>query len=785
MVNKPSLLSEAKRLYDLGFGILWLKPKSKAPVKSKWTTGPRESWENLKASYKPSYNVGVRLGSPSKIGDKYLSVLDIDVKSTELKHKTEAEIAVRELFPTLPETIIQVMSGRGNGSSHIYVLTKEPAAPNKKKTSSERIKVLMPSTPINPSQREHLSEEDLNEGWRMRPAWEVAVMGEGQQVVLPPSLHPDTSKEYHWKTRIERPSDLFEIELTGKKKEEQRTTTSDWVPDNINLFDSNLSDEIIDLIIDADCDDRSAAIFKVSIAMIKENYTDTQIMSVLTDTSYALGKVSYVHAKTESRDRAANWVFNYTLKKARLEADARFQFNEDVEVKELTEAEAEAQVKELQAGLDWKSRIERHGPKGANANTPKHTLKNLILILTNEVAEDVFKRDEFSYKEFYGHSTPWGGVKGASISDSDALKIKVWLSSRFRFEPKKDLVFEAMSYLAGKNSFDPVKDWLEALPEWDETNRLDTWLKKNFEAEGNAEYLAQVFRKWMVAMVMRVYKPGAKFDWMPIFEGKQGIGKSSIGRLLVGDKYFVDWLPDLTNKDSALALQGAWAVELGELASLRKQDVESSKAFITRTIDKVRPPYGRLSIESPRRCVFFGTTNNETYLRDESGNRRFKPVKVGQLNFDAIETDREQLFSEALFIYKNHFETSKTLDMEGEAKDYELEIQNDKMVEDESTNMREKLLDFLRKSAQEIEDSGINLSKFRVDELIDNPGIALAVRGDSRTRYFITKALKALGATKRKSHGINYWNLKNTFGDSSGIVKKVTIPVQNFSNFNN
>ena len=147
------------------------------------------------------------------------------------------------------------------------------------------------------------------------------------------------------------------------------------------------------------------------------------------------------------------------------------------------------------------------------------------------------------------------------------------------------------------------------MPPWDETPRIDTWLKRNFEAQGDDEYLAQVFRKWLCAMVIRAYEPGAKFDWMPIFEGEQGVGKSSFGRMLCGDKYFLDWLPDLMNKDSALALQGIWAVEMGELASFRKNEIEAVKAFLTRTVDKVRPPYGERWLESKRRCVFFGTTN--------------------------------------------------------------------------------------------------------------------------------------------------------------------------------
>ncbi len=765
MTTVSPILKEARRLYDLGFSLLWLRPKSKAPVKSKWTSGSRDTWTILKNSYKPGYNLGVRLGRTSEIDGKYLAVIDVDIKSTEKKHKLEALKAIKELFPDLPVNPIQVKSGRGNGSCHIYMVTTIPAMPCKLRVSSDKVKVLMPSASINASQREALTEEDLNEGWRIRPAWEIAVMGEGQQVVLPPSTHPDTNREYAWEHRLLHSQDLVEIKLKGKKesKDSERSLTQNWVATHYDLKKSSLPQDIKDLLYDADCPDRSAGLFKVAIAMIRDNSTDHQIMTVLTNTDYELGKVAFEHAKTTDRRTAANWIYNYTIKKARAELDAQTQFDEEVEVVSLEEDEIKAQAQELLISIDWRDRLERNGPKGQNANCPRPTLKNLILILTNEVAVDVFKRDEFAHRDFYGHSTPWGGRKGEMLNDNDAIKIKVWLGHRYRFEPKKELIFEVMSFLCEKNCFDPVREWLETLPEWDGLNRLDTWLAENFEAEGDPDYLAQVFRKWMVAMIMRDFNPGSKFDWMPIFEGRQGIGKSSIGRLLVGEKYFLDWLPDLSDKDSALSLQGAWAVEFGELANLRKQDVESAKAFVSRTVDKVRPPYGRIWIESPRRCVFFGTTNSDTYLRDDSGNRRFKPIKVGQLNFEALERDREQLFAEALFIYKNEFETQKTLDIEGDrAREYEAQVQSEKMMEDESSFMIEDLKKFIKEEAQKTDKTGtFNFQKFKLTHLFEGfSGPLKGYRSDMRHLLFAAKAIRALKGEKFKSNGSVFWKMK-------------------------
>lgn len=782
-------LKEAKRLHSLGFAILWIKPKSKAPVKSQWTTGPRDNWEDLERQYRPGFNVGVRLGSPSKVNGKYLAVIDIDVKSKDAAHYSEVITAIRELFPSLPANkIVQVASGRGNGSSHLYIVSPAPLQPAKLRTSSTRVKVMMPSAPVGKAQRGWLSEGDIKKGYRIRPAWEIALMGEGQQVVLPPSTHPDSGHEYRWRNPLKLASDLIEVKINGNLKNEgiERSTTNDWQPEPVDLVMTELHKDIIEDLLYADTDDRSATVFKVAIAMVREGFTDRQIMSVLTDKNYELGKVAFEHAKTDSRARAANWVFNYTLKKARTEADARLRFSEEVEeLPPLTADAALAQLNELVPQVPWQELIERHQSKGVNGGLPKSTLKNLLLIFTNEVAVDVFRRDDFSIRDFYGHATPWGGKKGRAITDDDAIKIKVWLSHTYHFEPKRDLIYEAMTYLSEKNSFDPVREWLESLPEWDGTNRLDTWLVENFEAEGDSEYLAQVFRKWVVAMVMRDYLPGTKFDWMPIFEGRQGVGKSSIGRLLVGDKYFLDWLPDLSNKDAALSLQGAWAVEFGELASLRKQELEPAKAFITRTMDKFRPPYGRKLIEAPRRCVFYGTTNSDMYLRDDSGNRRFKPVKVGQLDFKALERDRTQLFAEALWIFKNGLETPETLEIEGKAREYEQKIQDEKMVEDDATTMKELLIEFMGKSAEEIERSGVNFSKFKIRDLFETYGPFNDKKGDTRSHHFAAKAIKALGGKKWKSNGINYWNLKPALGDTTGIPKNRHIPIKNLSLFNN
>jgi hypothetical protein len=188
-MQKDQVLIEAKRLYDLGFAIHWLHPKSKRPVESGWTQGPRKPWNYLKETYYKGLNVGVRLGAPSKVNGKFLAVIDVDVKSQAENHRKEVNEGLGRLVKT--HTLPEVISGRGNGSRHYYILTDKPLKPFLALQAKELVKVPMPSA-AKPSKRdrEGLTPEEIAEGLRLRPAWEIGVMGDGQQVVLPPSIHP-------------------------------------------------------------------------------------------------------------------------------------------------------------------------------------------------------------------------------------------------------------------------------------------------------------------------------------------------------------------------------------------------------------------------------------------------------------------------------------------------------------------------------------------------------------------------------------------------------------------
>lgn len=130
------------------------------------------------------------------------------------------------------------------------------------------------------------------------------------------------------------------------------------------------------------------------------------------------------------------------------------------------------------------------------------------------------------------------------------------------------------------------------------------------------------------------------------------MGKSSLLRALAGSDWFHDGLGDLSNKDAAVALRGKWIIELPELAAMRRTDVESTKAFLSRTTERFRPPYGRVEVVEPRRCLFAGTTNRKDWLADDTGGRRFWPVTVGAVRLEELKQDRDQIWAEAVQLYK-------------------------------------------------------------------------------------------------------------------------------------
>lgn len=279
-----------------------------------------------------------------------------------------------------------------------------------------------------------------------------------------------------------------------------------------------------------------------------------------------------------------------------------------------------------------------------------NTIPNFEKIVNNDSnLKNRLRYDLFNYREVIVCPIPWDKSEGPKeFTDADAAELRNYLEDVYQIYHATKTK-DALDIIFRRNQFNPVRDYLDEL-DWDGVPRLDTMLIDYLGAD-DTTFTRLATRKALVAAVARIYRPGCKFDYVLTLVGKQGIGKSSIFSKLGGD-WFSDSFVGVEGTKSFEQLHGAWLIEIAELAGIRKAETEAVKHFVSKQEDRFRVAYGDRVSTFKRQCVFFGTTNEDKFLRDYTGNRRYWPITVtGFGDFEIEDMPIADIWAEAKKYY--------------------------------------------------------------------------------------------------------------------------------------
>ena len=344
---------------------------------------------------------------------------------------------------------------------------------------------------------------------------------------------------------------------------------------------------------------------------------------------------------------------------------------------------------------DWTKRLKR------NSNGKiENAIKNIEIILEHDQhLKGKIALDEFANRSLVLGKLPWDYSKEfeqRQWKDSDDSGLRSYLEAVHEVVGINK-INDALVNVSEKHKINEVKEYLESL-EWDGVSRLETLLIDYFDVEDNI-YTRQIMEIALRAAVARAIEGGIKFDVAVVLQGGQGKGKTTFFRTL-GKKWFNNSLEKIEGKESAVTIQGAWIVELGEMTGYSVSEVNSVKHFLSKQEDIYRAPFGKRNEKFPRRCVFFGTTNNWEFLRDKTGDRRFWPAVIGQNKpkksvFNDLPKEVDQIWAEAYFNYlvNNYYDLNSE-----EAKQIALDMQKE---HSESNPLDGLISEFLEKEIPE------------------------------------------------------------------------------------
>ncbi len=689
------ILETAAALLDQGFAVHWLHAKQKRPVGNDWQNAPFPTQKQLSDTYQNGYNLGLRLGEPSRLcNGMYLHVVDVDIRINELAE--EAVSALRELLPVNPDNLPMVRSGSGGASFHLYFVSDKPF----------RSKLLITSD------GKHRGADGK---WHYD--FEAELFGTGKQVVLPPSIHP-SGKPYTW----ERPFDPFDMEFA-----DAYTVSSD---DLARLAVVEHTDYQYETVVPLD--------FKKGV--MERLLDDLPVSDMHYDDWLRLGQALHHQlggteegfqlwlAHTERSDKHDGK--NATVRTMRMKwrsfgkyrgrpvtmatisqwaKDARIDAMADEfdDLEDIDDEQGNGDGDLYDGMFDTDSAGDTAGVSGDSSDEPdpfepatdkpirwrelldmaetgaiKDTLPNIVLIIANDprtkgvIRQNIFAdklvqaREPGRKKQGKDQTLPTlqlgGGiwkvrdtVNGDPWHDNKDIMIR-WIieapveQGGYGVKVSDRNLIGAITKVATQDSFHPVQEYLKAL-KWDGQMRVERLFIDYLKTPNNA-YYRDVARLTLLAAVTRVFEPGHKFDSAPILEGLQGRRKSTFIRVLGKD-----WSAELDgdfSDDRAMMekMQGAWLMEIPELSGFSKSEVNHVKAFMSRQEDRSRLAYDRRVTVSQRQCVFMGSTNDKKYLKDDTGGRRFWPIECTlgadeEIDTDKLEHNVDQLWAEAYQMY--------------------------------------------------------------------------------------------------------------------------------------
>ena len=590
----------------------WIKSPGKQPVGMGWQKSEQPKDATL---FPDGCNIGLKMGRQPD--GTFLVCVDVDTTDP-------AEIA--KLATDWPDTLV---AQTGKGRFHFLYL--------------------WPDTLPQPSNSVRLG------------GFDVDLRAEGGQIVVCPSVHPDTDQPYQWLTSctpallpVETAQTLLTLAHTRRATRADAAQNKGNPPSLLVHADPTApaspgcspsvdDGELIDLSQSrwlTTC--KKIAKSNSPVAAAFETLMGGDIAAQPGERDSTIYRICWELAGYLPNVKPESLASFFVTALSKLEADHPFDAPCDVadKFRRAVAKRAEKAAEGIRLAL-------------SSSGTPRPNLTNALRVLEKDPA--LLGRigyDNFASRVTVLSKLPWG-TDGETFPrewlDRDASEFAHYCFEAHRLEIKTAVAFEAVIVTCHRNQFHPVREYLlGCVAAWDGVPRIDTWLIDHLGA-ADTPYTRKVGAWWLMQGVARVAAPGCQADYCLILEGEQGVGKSKTLRALASPAWFGDDLEDVGNRDAAQKCAGKWITELSELAANRKADINKVKAFITRPVDRYRVPYGRVAEDFPRQCIFAGSTNDAEYLSDPTGARRFWPVTVDQSQIDvaALVAVRDQIWAEA------------------------------------------------------------------------------------------------------------------------------------------